>query len=137
MRIVFADAGYWIALINARDQLHVEATAASAQLGPRQIVTSEMVLAEALNSLAGFGDYTRSRAARIIQEVIDDGELEVVTQTSDLFRRALALYRDRSYKDWSLTDCASFVIMTERRITEALTHDRHFEQNGYRALLRN
>jgi len=55
----------------------------------------------------------------------------------DLFRRALALYRDRSDKDWSLTDCASFVIMTERRITEALTHDRHFEQNGYRALLRN
>jgi predicted nucleic acid-binding protein len=29
------------------------------------------------------------------------------------------------------------VIMNERRITEALTHDRHFEQGGYRALLRD
>jgi predicted nucleic acid-binding protein len=39
-------------------------------------------------------------------------------------------------KDWSVTDCASFVIMDHRRIVEALTHDHHFEQKGYRALLR-
>jgi predicted nucleic acid-binding protein len=46
-----------------------------------------------------------------------------------------AVFADAGY--WSLTDCASFVIMDQRQIAEALTHDRHFEQRGYRALLRD
>lgn len=42
----------------------------------------------------------------------------------------------RSDKDWSLTDCISFMIMTENAMKEALTGDRHFEQAGFVALLR-
>jgi predicted nucleic acid-binding protein len=61
----------------------------------------------------------------------------VVPQTPELFRDALALYGDRVDQSWSLTDCASFLIMEQRQITEALTHDRHFEQRGYSALLRD
>ena len=53
------------------------------------------------------------------------------------FGTALALYQERPDKSWSLTDCASFLIMDQRQTTEALTHDRHFEQRGYQALLRD
>lgn len=53
-----------------------------------------------------------------------------------LWRRGLGLYAARPDKAWSLTDCISFVVMTDRGLTEALTGDHHFEQAGFRALLR-
>jgi uncharacterized protein len=56
-------------------------------------------------------------------------------QTSDeLFEEGFSLYSARSDKDWSLTDCISFVVMQRRNIREALTADRHFEQAGFVAL---
>jgi len=45
------------------------------------------------------------------------------------------LYQNRPDKNWSLTDCISFVVMQEHGITEALTADRHFEQAGFVPLL--
>ena len=50
---------------------------------------------------------------------------------------AFELYSFRQDQSWSLTDCASFLVMEERGITEALAHDRDFEQAGFTALLRN
>ena len=61
---------------------------------------------------------------------------EVVPQTAMLFRDALGFYRTHQDKEWGLTDCSSFIIMRQRGLTEALTFDRHFEQAGFRALLR-
>ncbi len=46
---------------------------------------------------------------------------------------AVALYRSRADKNWSLIDCLSFVIVERRAVTDALTTDRHFEQAGFRA----
>ena len=54
----------------------------------------------------------------------------------DTFARGFDLYARRPDKSWSLTDCISFVVMTDRGLTEALTGDHHFEQAGFRALLR-
>jgi predicted nucleic acid-binding protein len=45
------------------------------------------------------------------------------------------LLTQRQDKDWSLVDCASFIIMQRRGITETLTTDHHFEQAGFRLLL--
>jgi hypothetical protein len=53
-----------------------------------------------------------------------------------LFEAGTDLYSRRSDKEWSLTDCISFVVMQEQGIGEALTGDRHFEQAGFRALLK-
>lgn len=53
-----------------------------------------------------------------------------------LFDAGVRLYRERPDKDWSLTDCISFVAMEERGIREALTGDHHFEQAGFVALLK-
>ena len=51
MRTLFADAGYWIALLYSGDQLHERATTVAAGLEPVAIVTTQMALAEALNHL--------------------------------------------------------------------------------------
>jgi uncharacterized protein len=49
--------------------------------------------------------------------------------------QAVELFRQRSDKNWSLTDCLSFVVMSELQLTDALSTDRHFSQAGFRALL--
>lgn len=137
MRVIFADTVYWVAITNPRDALHDQATKMPDELGEHRIVNSELVLVELLNILSGHGGYLRQSATGLVQRIIDNPYIELVPQTPHLFREALALYRERPDKAWSLTDCASFLIMDERRITEALTHDQHFVQNGYHALLGN
>lgn len=136
MRAVFADAGYWIALLNPLDQLHAKAKAVSSTLGPAQIVSSEMVLVEVLNYLATKGPDFRRAAAVLIEELENNPDLLIVPQTTIQFQNALQLYRERDDKGWSLTDCASFLIMQAENIYEALAHDHHFEQAGFKALLR-
>ena len=136
MRTLFADAGYWIALLYPGDQLHKRATAVAATLGSGAIVTTQMALAEALNHLAGRGGRLRSLAAQMVQELEARPDVEIVPQTNIQFRAAVERYTARSDQTWSLTDCASFMVMEERNIAEALAYDRDFEQAGFRALLR-
>jgi uncharacterized protein len=136
MERVFADTGYWIALLNPRDDLHEKASATSRDYSSDQIVTSEMVLTEFLNSFSDYGPRLRAAAARAVASLRETSQLVIVPQTSQLFGKALQRYRDMADKSWSLTDCASFLIMDEERLTAALTHDRHFAQAGFKTLLR-
>jgi predicted nucleic acid-binding protein len=62
-------------------------------------------------------------------------DVEIVADEEELFERGLRLYEQRLDKQWSLTDCISFVVMQRKRIKEALTGDHHFEQAGVVALL--
>ena len=135
MRKVFADSGYWVALLNPRDALHTVAITVSARLRDTSLVTSEMVLTEVLNHFSDAGGTLRAAVADFVERLCNDGSCVVVPQTSLLFRRALELYQQRSDKSWSVTDCASILIMQDAKITEALTHDRHFQQAGLIALL--
>src|SRR5215510_13549428 len=123
MNAVFADAGYWIALFNPRDQLHAKALSVSTTLQGRSIVTSQMVLTEFLNHYAALGQPFRQRAVQVVRSLQDDPDIEIVPQTAAQFTAALTLYAQRPDKEWGLTDCASFLIMQERGIMEALAHD--------------
>lgn len=137
IRVVFVDTAYWVASINPRDQLHDKAGEVAAELGPCRLVTSDMVLTEVLNMFAEMGEHLRRVAAQAVLSILADPGIDVVPQTRRLFQEAFDLYRTRLDQDWSLTDCASFVIMRGRGITEALTPDRHYSQNGFQALLRD
>ena len=136
MNAVFADAGYWIALFNPRDQLHTKAFMISNTLQGRTIITSQMVLTEFLNHYAALGQPFRQRAVQVVRSLQDDSDVELVPQTEAQFTAALTLYAQRPDKAWGLTDCASFLIMQEQGITEALAHDDHFYQAGFIPLLR-
>jgi len=136
MKTVFADAGYWIAILNPADDLYVKAVNLSNALEPFQIVTSEMVFTEVLTSFSRRESAFRQAAAQFVERSLGNPQIEVIPQTSDLFHQALDLYKQRADKAWSHTDCASFCIMQQQNILEALTHDRHFEQAGFVALLR-
>ena len=135
MRTVFADTGYWVALLNPRDQHHGSVKKVSSALGQTRIVTSEMVLDELLAGLSE--PPVRAIAISAVSGILANPNVEVVPQTSLQFREAFDLYKTRADKGWSLTDCASFNLMKERGVTEALAHDGHFEQAGFVALLRS
>ena len=137
MRVVFADAGYWIALWNPRDPLHERALAVAATLEAAAVVTTQIVLIEALNFMARMGGFRRGFAAQMVQRLRDDPDIEIVPQTDEQFQAAVEHYAARPDQTWSVTDCASFLVMEERDITEALAYDRDFEQAGFIALLRD
>ena len=136
MRTLFADSGYWIAVLHPGDQLHERATNVTESLGSVAIVTTHMALVEVLNHLAGRGEQYRNVAAQMVQELEARSDVEIVSQTDAQFRAAVKRYAARPDQTWSLTDCASFLVMEERNITEALAYDRDFEQAGFIALLR-
>jgi predicted nucleic acid-binding protein len=137
VRTIFADSGYWIALLSPKDTLHNKALSVSRSLGPHLLVTTEMVLSEVAAFFSDKGEHLRAAAAKLIRSIRQNPNIRVVPQTSLQFQNALALYEQVSDKDWSLVDCASFEVMRELSIMEALAHDQHFEQNGFVALLRS
>ena len=136
MKVVFADAGYFIANLDDRDTLHERANTVAAGLGPFRIVTTQMVITEVLNYVSRGGEYLRSIAAQMVGSLEDSPNVEIIPQTDAQFRAAVERYAARSDQRWSLTDCASFLVMEEQNITEALAYDRDFEQAGFAALLR-
>ena len=98
------------------------------------LATTAWVLTELADGLA---TGPRRQAFR---QVLEDLELNkanlIVPANAETFEKGVELYHARPDKQWSLTDCISFVVMTEEGITEALTGDHHFEQAGFTALLK-
>jgi len=133
---VFADTGYWAALQDSRDRLHGTALALTNEIESLRIVTTQMVLVEVLNMFGSRGEQQRRLALEVVERAERSVDVEIVPQTAAQFHAALERYTQRTDQTWSLTDCASFIVMEERGITEALAHDRDFEQAGFTALLR-
>ena len=137
MNTVFADTCYWIALLNPKDQLHQKALVQQQVCIQKAslVVTSDMVLVEFLNGMSKSGEYMRQATVGMINELVNHSQVEVVPQTKLQFQSALNLYASRLDKNWSVTDCASFQIMKEKRIQKSLTNDHHFEQAKFTILL--
>ena len=135
MAAYFADTSFWIALSSKRDQYHSQAIAwhAAVVRSGNKIVTTEAVLWEWLNALAHAS--TQGVAAEGYRRVHADRRVAVVPFDAELNDAAVDLYRSRADKDWSLTDCLSFVVMESRHLVEALTTDHHVEQAGLKALM--
>jgi len=133
MKAVFADAFYFVALLNLADQHHSKSAAAARDLRSH-LVTTEWTLAEVADALAASA--SRRLVASFIRDLSEDPKVIIIPATTDLFRRGLQLYEKRPDKQWSLTDCISFMTMQDEDITDALTGDEHFTQAGFKALLK-
>jgi predicted nucleic acid-binding protein len=99
------------------------------------VLTTHAVVCEIGNALAKAK--LKSVAVALIDSYRTDPRVTVLPVSEALYERGLELFRSRLDQDWSLTDCLSFVVMQDHGIADALTHDRHFEQVGARALLRD
>ena len=132
---IFLDTSYINALVNTRDSWHNAAARWERYLASarRRLVTTEFILVEVADGLAAVR--FRAHATRVIAMLQGSPWVEIVPASSHLFTSALELYRHHADKHWGLTDCASFTVMGDRPLTEALTADDHFRQAGFRALL--
>jgi len=133
MNIVFADTFYFVARLNRHDRYHQSAMDVSRDLR-QKILTTDWVLMEVADALCKLE--CRGRIRDFMLHLRQSPTCEVIPASRELLDRALDLYHQHADKEWSLTDCASFVVMREHGITDALTGDKHFEQAGFRALLK-
>ena len=134
---VFLDTAYAIALSSPNDRYHQKALQLAFELDAAnsRLTTTRAVLLEIGNALAR--QRYRSAAAQLLDALEHDPQVECVPLTDELYQQAFELFRNRPDKEWGMIDCASFVVMRQRGLTDALTTDEHFEQAGFRALLRS
>jgi predicted nucleic acid-binding protein len=135
MTRVFADAVYWVALASPHDQWHGRAVLASRALGTAQVITTEEVFVEFLAHFSGYGRLAREGAILYFDTVINHPSVLVRPQSHQSFLDGYALYKARPDKEYSLTDCISMQAMRQEGITDILTHDSHFTQEGFTILL--
>ena len=126
MRRFFADTFYWIALFNPRDAWHERVMTFSRTLGAYHLTTTEEVLSEFLTFC--------SRAAALVRSVMANANSTVLPQSHPAFLQALALYETRLDKTYSLVDCGSMTLMRQQGLTEVLTNDHHFTQEGFQVV---
>lgn len=136
MSRIFADACYWIALINRDDELRAAALAARTYMTQAKVFTTDEVLCEVLNYFSKQGSCWREKAAEMVEGIRKDARVVVDAQSRETFNHGLELYKNRKDKGYSLVDCISFGAMRHHGITKSLTNDRHFEQEQFVVLLR-
>lgn len=132
---VFADTAAFVGILVRRNAFHKVAIEIMTDLRAKKarIFTTEAVLFELANALSAIE--FRERVVSFIDTLCSLLSVEIVLTNPELFEKALRLYRERPDKEWSLTDCASFIVMKERGINLAFTSDKHFEQAGFVRLL--
>lgn len=132
----FLDTSYSIALTIESDEFHDRASLLNRRLITEnaQIVTSQAVVLEIGDGLA------RQRYRRFAIDAFEllecSPNIKVVSLSDAIISEAMLLFRDRMDKEWSLVDCTSIVIMQNLGIDRVLSADEHFNQAGFRALLR-
>jgi predicted nucleic acid-binding protein len=134
MKALFVDTAGWMACADSADPAHIRSCAArdGALEAGQTLITTDFVVDETLTLIRfrlGLGAaetwwHQVDRSPRLRWERID----------SDRFEKALRLFFDYCDKHFSFTDCTSFVIMREIRLTHALTTDRHFREIGFQVL---
>jgi predicted nucleic acid-binding protein len=134
VRRVFADTLYWLAIFLPGDAW--ADAARSSDVSQALLITTEEVLTEFLTAVSAHGDRTRRLACRLVREILNDSEIEVISQSHESFLAGLALYERRPDKQYSLVDCISMNVMRQRDVPEILTNDRHFSQEGFVRLLK-
>lgn len=137
MHKVFVDTLYWVAIVKPNDPYEPAAKEARQAIDPCIMVTTDEVLYEFVTAFCKAGATLRAKAVQIVRELLNNPNVKVVVQSRDSFLRALDRFASRPDKEYSLTDCSSMNAMDAEGIRDVLTHDHHFQQEGYNVLIRS
>ncbi len=135
MKMVFADTVYWIAVVRPNDPWRGSAMEAKSSLGNVRLLTTDEVLSEFLAALSKGGEHLRRQASRMVRAMLANPNVKVLPQSRDSFLTGLKLYEQRPDKAYSLTDCISMNAMNSESVSEVLTNDDHFAQEGFNVLI--
>ena len=133
----FLDTSYAIALSSPADDYHNKAVVIAQQLKASKtlLITTRAIILEIGNALSK--QKYRSKSIKLLSSLENDKMVIIIPLSETLYQRAFQLYCRRKDKNWGIVDCISFIVMEDRKITEALTTDIHFQQAGFQALLRD
>lgn len=134
MNRILIDTNFVVALVNEKDENHLRAIECSEIYESFPMLITDAVLLEIGNSLSR---RFKNEATEAIHDFLNSDECQVISLTPELFSRGFSVFAQHRDKTWGLVDCVSFLVMHENGITDALTNDRHFQQIGFNALMRN
>ena len=134
MESLFLDAGYIIALEAEDDQHHESAISHWRNLSKKlpPIITTTYIFDEVLTFFSSRKRH--AKAVEIGKNLLGSDLIELIQVDEELFLAGWAFFQQHRDKTFSLTDCISFVVMKDRKITTALSFDKHFTQAGFEKL---
>lgn len=135
MSEIFVDTSHMVGILHPRDQFHSRAIILEHDVRDLPLVTSDFVLTEVLNYFCEFREYFKLRIVRSVDVFLRNPRVTVIECSRARFNTGFNFYKTRLDHGYSLTDCVSMDIMLERGITDILTNDDHFEEEGFRILL--
>ena len=135
MNELFVDTLHLVAIVNPKDQWHQKSVEVETATRNNDLLTTEDILTEFLNFYAEHGECMRMKVSAFVREILLDVRVKVIPRNETAFLEALELYESRLDKGYSLTDCISMNVCRNLGITEILTHDHHFQQEGFTILL--
>jgi uncharacterized protein len=133
---LFVDTSGWFALLARRDPKHAAARRIlkRAKADRRGLVTTDYVLGETATLLKARGE--ASLVDALFERVQSSPACMLHWTDPERFATVRTFFVKHLDQAWSFTDCLSFCVMKDLRLSEALTTDRHFEQAGFVALLK-
>ena len=135
---MFVDTAGWAAVADSRQTFHSQAASQlrQARINGTRLITTNLVLAELTALLTRPIRMSRLKQITFLSAIRSAAWVEVVHIDPLRDASAWRLWQSRPDKEWSFTDCSSFVVMQDRALTDALTSDHHFEQAGFVRLLK-
>jgi hypothetical protein len=134
MKIIFADSFYWIALLSPKDTWHSRVIEWSQSSPDVSLVITDGIIDEIFAHFSKQGDILRGKVIELYQNILDEPNIQLIAYNQELRQAGIELYQKRSDKGYSLTDCISMIIMKKLNISEVLTNDKHFSQEGFTIL---
>jgi len=134
MRVLFADTFYWIAMLNSSDKCHQAVLNYGRTQSNIRLVVTDGVIDEVLNYFAEKGIFLRKNALNLYKSMERDRNIDIIPYTPELRQLGFKLYGERPDKGYSFTDCISMTVMNQMNISDVLTGDRHFQQEGFTIL---
>ena len=134
MKIIFADSFYWIALLSPKDTWHSRVIEWSQSYPDVSLVITDGIIDEIFAHFSKQGDILRGKVIELYQNILDEPNIQLIAYNQELRQAGIELYQKRPDKGYSLTDCISMVIMKKLNISEVLTNDKHFSQEGFTIL---
>jgi predicted nucleic acid-binding protein len=136
MKQVFVDTNGWLALNSKRDQFHKIAQDTNKELlkSGYFYITTNFVLDETYTGLIRkVGHFA---AVDFGEKIRDSRIISIIHISKEIEDEAWQIFKKYSDKQFSFTDCTSFVTMNNFNLSEAFTNDHHFEQMGFRIFLK-
>jgi len=130
---LFADTSFLVAFYNKRDKNHAKARNFISGADDRSLfVISDYIFDEVLTVLlVRSGKFLSAQAGQMI---LDDERIHIFQTDEAVFEKAWLIYRTFKDKEWSFTDCTSYVLMKNLSINTGVSFDEHFKQFGFKTL---